>query len=1043
MRSALLTLGIFVLLLCSASAGFSQSLIYNFSLDANPGWATTGSWGWGTPARCTTCPYATLPTGGHTGTGAYGSPIDWAYPDTANDTLTTAAIDCSNLKKVELSFWRFLGVTTPDYAAVLVSNNLTDWTPVWEKSPGAASVDTNWTQVSYDISSVADGQSQVYVRWVIQSTNPTDNCYCLGWTIDDVQIRADTATPPLQILAWVPYSDLAQEYANLMAALSSKFPNAVATESFSLAPATLATELQGKHVFLVPEQESATHDNLVAAGTAFAGVLQDFVSAGGTVIVCGEQGLGWFGFMTSTGLMTADYTGAYWSGESLPVVAPGHPLAVGLGATVTAMDTTSSFVIGPEATPIIEDSLGNAALAVRDIGYGAAIMVGYDYWSWDDSAAQVIANAVQYPRSATKVLLLDAGGYPDGPGNHPAMEGLSRLGMPFTRADMSDFNTLLTGQAWDAVIVDAPNTLPAVDGWAPLTSYVQGGGYAALDNWNTAGCVDLYTAFGIQAGTNTNPLPVYRWDLPNVLFTTPQDVPDLLTWAEVGWTVDAFPMTLTGVDAEALAGFTASLTTGQAALVRANHGRSIINSFLWDDRSQDSDGDGIQDAVELVMNEVAALVRMPRADFEGTPLAGGTPMDVAFTDLSSNVPTAWFWDFGDSTTSTQQDPTHHYTATGLFTVTLIATNVYGEDVATKTSYVFVTAPPAADFSADTRVVAPGGTVHFTDLSTNAPTSWMWTFGDSGTATTQHPAHQYLTPGTFTVSLTATNVAGFDTETKAGYIIVMTPPTAGFTATPTQAAFPADVNFIDASSDGPTSWAWSFGDGGASTAQNPTHQYTDPGFYDVSLTATNPGGSNSSTRPRFIAIGFPDAGPATWAFRPIIACYVGGVVKGYADGTYKPDVAVTRDQMAVYISRALLGGDSHVPTGPATASFPDVPTDYWAFKYVEAAKTNNVITGYPDGTYLPQLTVDRGQMAVFIARAIVTPTGDAGLVSYTPPGTATFADVPTDFWSFKYIEYCADPARLIVKGYPDGYHPEYQVTRDQMAVYVQRAFKLPV
>jgi PKD repeat protein len=1052
MRSALLTLGIFILLLCSTSVGFSQSLIYNFPLDTDPGWTATGSWSWGTPARCTTCVYASLATGGHTGTGAYGSPVDWSYPNGANDTLTTTAIDCSGLKNTELRFWRFLGIALPDDAAVLVSNNLTDWTTVWEKTPGAMLMDTDWTEVSYDISSVADGHSQVYIRWAIQDVVPSDDCFCQGWTIDDVQILADTPTPPLQILAWVPYADLGGRYANMLSALSSKLPGCVVSESFTPAsdPATMGKELRGKQVFLVPQQGSATHDQLTAAGTGFASVLQDFVGSGGTVIDCGEQGssgpTGWFGFMTATGLMTADYAAVYSAGESLPVVAPDHPLAAGLGASVAAVNATSAFTVGPEGTPVIEDSLGNAVLAVRDIGYGAAIMIGYDYYAYDDDAAQVIANAVQYPRSRKKILLLDAGDYPDGPVNHSAMEGLSRLGMPFTRADMSDFNTLLTGQAWDAVVVEAPNSSPSVSGWTPLTSYVQSGGYVALDNWNSADCVDLYTAFGIQAGTNTNPLPVYQWDPENVLFTTPQDVPDLLAWTDASWTANAFPMTLTGADAQALAGFAATPTAGQAALVRANRERTIINSFLWDDRNQDTGdtgGDGIQDAVELVMNEVAALVRMPHADFEGAPLAGGTSMDVAFTDLSSNLPTAWFWDFGDSTTSTQQDPTHHYAATGSFTVTLTASNVYGEDVATKTGYVSVALPPTADFTADTTVVPPGGTVHFTGLSTSVPTSWQWTFGDGGTATTQNPAHQYMTPGTFTVSLTATNIAGFDTKTKASYITVMAPPTAGFTATPTGAVVAADIDFTDASAGAPTSWAWSFGDGGTSTSQNPTYQYASPGFYDVSLTATNAGGPATRTRERYIAIGFPDAGPATWAFRQIIACYVGGVVKGYDDGTYQPGVPVTRDQMAVYISRALLGGDSYVPSGPATASFPDVPTDYWAFKYIEAAKANNVVTGYPDGTYLPGVTVDRGQMAVFVARAIVTPTGDAGLTSYIPPTTPTFPDVPTDFWSFKYIEYCADPSRQIVQGYADGYHPEYQVTRDQMAVYVQRAFKLPV
>ena len=75
-------------------------------------------------------------------------------------------------------------------------------------------------------------------------------------------------------------------------------------------------------------------------------------------------------------------------------------------------------------------------------------------------------------------------------------------------------------------------------------------------------------------------------------------------------------------------------------------------------------------------------------------------------------------------------------------------------------------------------------------------------------------------------------------------------------------------------------------------------------------------------------------------------------------------------MAVYIARALVGGDAGVPTGPATATFTDVPTDHWAFKYVEYAVEAGVVGGYGNGTYRPVLIVDRGQMAVFVARAMV-------------------------------------------------------------------------
>jgi len=184
--------------------------------------------------------------------------------------------------------------------------------------------------------------------------------------------------------------------------------------------------------------------------------------------------------------------------------------------------------------------------------------------------------------------------------------------------------------------------------------------------------------------------------------------------------------------------------------------------------------------------------------------------------------------------------------------------------------------------------------------------------------------------------------------------------------------------------------------------------------------------------------FLDVDADYWAFDYIRACVNAGIVGGYPDGTYHPAAPVTRDQMAVFISRALAGGDANVPTGPSTATFPDVLTDHWAFRYVEYAVSHGVTGGYPDGTYRPTLTVTRDQMAVFVARAIAG--GDSGV----PPGpsTATFPDVPTSQWAFKYIEYITSEG--VTGGYDDGtYRPLVAVTRDQMAVFVQRAFDLPM
>ena len=130
----------------------------------------------------------------------------------------------------------------------------------------------------------------------------------------------------------------------------------------------------------------------------------------------------------------------------------------------------------------------------------------------------------------------------------------------------------------------------------------------------------------------------------------------------------------------------------------------------------------------------------------------------------------------------------------------------------------------------------------------------------------------------------------------------------------------------------------------------------------------------------------------WAAKEISLCYRAGIVGGYSDGTYQPGGVVTRAQMAVFVSRALARGDANVPAGPSTAHFPDVATDYWAYKYVSYANANSIVNGYTNGTYGPEIAVTRDQMAVFIARSIASPLGDAGLASYTPPTTPSFPDV---------------------------------------------------
>jgi PKD repeat protein len=238
------------------------------------------------------------------------------------------------------------------------------------------------------------------------------------------------------------------------------------------------------------------------------------------------------------------------------------------------------------------------------------------------------------------------------------------------------------------------------------------------------------------------------------------------------------------------------------------------------------------------------------ASIGATPTRGGAPLTVNFSDLSEGVPTSWAWDFGDGTTSTEQNPTHVYTAVGNYTASLTVSDA-GGNVSTKTIGITVE-PLVADFVATpTSGSAPLAT-SFSDMSTGSPTSWAWDFGDGTTSTEQNPAHTYTNPGSYTVTLTVTGAGGgTNTKTRTAYVTALA-LTADFQASPTFGTAPLVVTFTDNSVGTPTSWAWDFGDGTTSTAQSPTHTYSLAGSYSVSLTVTNAVGATSTkTRAAYI------------------------------------------------------------------------------------------------------------------------------------------------------------------------------------------------
>ncbi|WP_320046808.1 C25 family cysteine peptidase [uncultured Ilyobacter sp.] len=157
----------------------------SFPLDSNPGWTKEGDWGFGTPMGGGSrngdpaAAYSGTMVYGYNLTGDYAANMDPVY-------LTTAAFDCSNLGLVELRFQRWLGVERYDTASIQASSNGVDWTTIWTNPTGGNITDYAWTEVAYDISAVADGQSTVYVRWGMGPTDSSNNYP--GWNLDDVEI---------------------------------------------------------------------------------------------------------------------------------------------------------------------------------------------------------------------------------------------------------------------------------------------------------------------------------------------------------------------------------------------------------------------------------------------------------------------------------------------------------------------------------------------------------------------------------------------------------------------------------------------------------------------------------------------------------------------------------------------------------------------------------------------------------------------------------------------------------------------------------------
>lgn len=261
---------------------------------------------------------------------------------------------------------------------------------------------------------------------------------------------------------------------------------------------------------------------------------------------------------------------------------------------------------------------------------------------------------------------------------------------------------------------------------------------------------------------------------------------------------------------------------------------------------------------------------LPEVSFTADPtVACSLPLTTSFTNTTTGVgPLSFSWNFGDGSSSSAINPTHNYTSIGEYSVSLTATDAIGcINTITYDNLIIINSTLDVNFSASTSLACVGTAVEFVNLSDALVGTWLWDFGDGTTSTAVEPTHVYTAPGLYSVTLSGDfggGCTGF--ISYPSLINVIASPVVSFTSSdPTSfCAVPLEVSFIPAITGGPCTLLWEFETPfgiSTSTSVSPDFSWDIPGFYDVTLTATNLSGcSMEYTLADYISIGIFEVTP---------------------------------------------------------------------------------------------------------------------------------------------------------------------------------------
>ena len=397
---------------------------------------------------------------------------------------------------------------------------------------------------------------------------------------------------------------------------------------------------------------------------------------------------------------------------------------------------------------------------------------------------------------------------------------------------------------------------------------------AAFTSNKSIGCAPLLVNF-TNSSSNFNNCMWYFGNTntsaannPTTVFTAPGIYTvNLIVFGSNGQ-IDSSSQTITVVD-NPVSDFSVSQTTGCALDNSFQFTNTSVNaiSYIWDFGDGTSSLDpnpahtyinagtynvkliatslyGCQDI--QIKNSLLTIYAKPVVNFTSNSTSTcNVNSTFNFTDntVGSN---SWSWTFGNGVSSTVQNPTHQYSSTGNYSVTLIAGNSNGcYDTLSQSNFINIGSTLVPSFTASDTNGCAQTAIQFNATTPNA-TSWSWDFGDGSTANVKFPNHTYNNPGQYTITLTVTTSSGCNgSVVKSQYIKIDPKPIPAFSLVQDTGCAPFTIQTIN-TSVGANSYLWTMGNT-TSDLFEPTRTYTAGGSYPISLTAISQNGCSDSIR----------------------------------------------------------------------------------------------------------------------------------------------------------------------------------------------------